>query len=79
MDIREVFYSEGDEALAQAAQRGGGCSAPADRQGQAGQGSEHLMELWVSLCTAEVLAKEGAFKHHFQVKQFYIPLCQETH
>ena len=40
------------EALAQVAQRGSGCSIPGDSQGQARQGSEHLMELWVSLFSA---------------------------
>ena len=34
-----VFYSEGGEALAQAAQRGGGSPDPEDTQGQAGQGN----------------------------------------
>mgnify|MGYP001852984719 CR=1 FL=1 len=34
----EDFYNEGDEA--QVAHRGGGCSIPADIQGQAGWGSE---------------------------------------
>ena len=33
----------------QVAQSGSGCPIPADSQGQAGWGSEHLMELWVSL------------------------------
>ena len=40
------------EAWAQVAQSGGGYPIPADTQGQAGWGSEHLMELWVSLFTA---------------------------
>ena len=34
-----VFYSEGGEALEQAAQRCGGCSVPGDFQGEAGSGS----------------------------------------
>ena len=34
------------------AQRGGGCPIPADSRGQAGRGSEQLMELWVSLFSA---------------------------
>jgi len=34
------FYTKGGEALAQVAQRGGGCPIPGDTQGQAGQGSE---------------------------------------
>ena len=36
---------EVSEALEQAAQRGGGRGIPGDTQGQAGRGSEHLMEL----------------------------------
>ena len=47
-----MFYHQGGEALAQVAQRGGGCPIPGDTQGQAGWGSEHLMELWVSLFSA---------------------------
>ena len=35
-----VFYNKGGEALAQVAQRGGGCPIPGDTQGQTGQGSE---------------------------------------
>ena len=38
-----------NEALAQVAQRCSGCLIPGDTQGQAGQGSEHLLELWMSL------------------------------
>ncbi len=41
----EVSYRKSVEAVAQVAQRGGGCPIPADTQGQAGRGSEHLMEL----------------------------------
>jgi len=41
----EFFYSKSGEALAQVAQRGGRCPIPGDTQDQAGQGSEHLMEL----------------------------------
>ena len=37
------------------AQRYDGCPIPAETQGQAGWGSEHLMELWVSLFIAEEL------------------------
>ena len=48
----KVFYSESGEALAQVAQRGGGCPIPKDTQHQARWGSEHLMELWVSLFIA---------------------------
>ena len=41
MDVRKkLFYSRGGEAVAQVAQRGGGCSVLGDIQGQAGWGSE---------------------------------------
>ena len=40
---------------------------PGDTQGQAGWGSEHLMELWVSLFTAGEL-DQMAFKGPFQLK-----------
>ena len=40
-----VFYSKGGEAVVQVAQRGGGCPLLGDSQGQAGWGSENLMEL----------------------------------
>ena len=65
-----AFYCKGGEALAQVAQRGGGCPIPGDTQGQAGRGSEHLMELQVSLFIAEEL-DQMAFKDPFQLK----PLC----
>jgi len=51
MEYKEsFFYNKGSEALAQVAPRGDGCPILGDNKGQAGQGSEHLMELWVSLC-----------------------------
>ena len=41
LDIRKIFFMiRVSEALAQVAQRGGGCPIPGDIQGQAGQGSE---------------------------------------
>jgi len=40
-DIRRFFYIKGSEALEQSA----GCPIPGGTQGQAGQGSDHLMEL----------------------------------
>ena len=58
------FYSKGGEALAQVAQRGGGCPIPGDIQGWAGQGPEHLMELWVFLFIAGEL-EQIAFKGPF--------------
>ena len=37
LDIRKTFlYTKGGEALAQVAQRGGGCPIPGDTPGQAG-------------------------------------------
>ena len=39
----KVFYHKSTEVLAQVAPRGGGCPIPADTQGQAGLGSEHLI------------------------------------
>ena len=41
--MKRLFCDKGSVALAQAAQRGDGCPIPADNQGQAGQGSEHLI------------------------------------
>jgi len=38
---KKLFYNMGSEALAQVAQRGGGCPIPGDTQAQAGRGSEH--------------------------------------
>ena len=52
LDVRKNFYIRGGEALAQVAWRGGGAPIPGETQGQAGPGSEHLMELWVSLFSA---------------------------
>ena len=69
----KVFYSKGREALAHVAQRGGGCFIPGDTQGQAGQGSEYLMELWVSLFTAGEL-DWMAFKGPFQFRRPYYSL-----
>jgi len=47
LDVSKLLLCEDIicEALAQVAQRDGGCPIPADTQGQAGQDSEHLMEL----------------------------------
>ena len=45
-DIKNTFYyNKGGEALTHVAHRGGRCPIPANIQGQAGRGSEHLMEL----------------------------------
>ena len=64
-----VQWQDG-EAVAQVAQTGGGCPIPGDIQGQAGWGSEHLMELQVSLFTAGQL-DQMALKGPFRLKQFY--------
>ena len=40
-----MFYNKGIEALAQVAQRCDECPVLGHTQGQAGWGSEHLMEL----------------------------------
>ena len=53
------FYDKGGEALAQVAQRGGGCPIPAHTQRSGWMGSEHLMELWVSLFTAGGVGSDG--------------------
>ena len=61
----EVFYGKGGEALAQVARRGSGCPFLGDFQDQAGWGSEHLMELYVSLFTAgelDWITFEGPFQ-----------------
>ena len=50
----EAFYSKGDEALAQVVQRDGGCPIPGDTQGQAGWGSEQLIQ-----CRCPCLLQEG--------------------
>jgi len=56
LDIRKsffcfcfFFYSKGGEALAQVAQRGGGCPVLGDIQVQAGPGSGHLIYLAVGV------------------------------
>jgi len=67
LNIRIFFSSKGGEALAQVAQRGGGCPIPGDTRGQAGWGSEHLIELLMSLFIAGELSLI-AFKGSFQLK-----------
>ena len=66
---RKLFYNKGGEALAQVAQRAGGCPMAGDNQGQGGWGPEHLMELWVSMCIAGEL-HEIVIKSPFQLKRF---------
>jgi len=43
--LGKLWGNYGGEALVQAVQKGGGCPVHGDTQGQAGRGSEHLMEL----------------------------------
>ena len=45
LDWTKFLLSNGGEALAQAAQRGGGCPIPGDIQGKTEWGSEHLTDL----------------------------------
>jgi len=69
LDVRKNFYIRGGEALAQVAWRGGGAPIPGETQGQAGLGSEPLMELCTSLHVAGEL-DQTVFKGPFQLKQF---------
>ena len=66
MNIRKkLFYNKGGKALAQVAQRCGGCPVLRNSRGQAGWGSEQLMELWVSLFSAwglDWMAFKGSFQ-----------------
>ena len=55
------------EALAQVAQKGGGCPIPGDTQGQAGGALSILIELQVSLFIVGEL-DQMAFKGPFQLK-----------
>jgi len=71
MDVKEeIFYSEGGEALEQAAQRGGGGPIPGNIQGQVGQGSEQLglVEDVPAYCRGMA---QATFKGPFQAKPFY--------
>ena len=45
--MEKDLYNEGSEALAQIAQRGGGCPVPGDIHGQAGWDSELLSTVGV--------------------------------
>ena len=78
LDIRRNFFTQSGDALEQVAQRGGRCPIPGDNQGQAGQGSEHLIQLQVSLFIAEELdLLEGTFESPFQLELFYDSLIQK--
>jgi len=64
LDIRKVLPVRVAKHWHRFTQRGGGHPILGNIQGQAGQGSEHLMELWVSLLTAGDL-DQVAFKGSF--------------
>ena len=66
----QIGYKGGSEAVAQTAQRGGGCPIPGGTQHWAEWGSEQLMEVQVSLFIAWELDQIG-FKGPFQLRQFY--------
>ena len=53
LDIRKKSYSEGGEALAQAAQRCGWCPIHGDFQGQADQALSNLIQLWCPCAVQE--------------------------
>ncbi|KAK4808393.1 hypothetical protein QYF61_002630 [Mycteria americana] len=70
LDLRKIFYNEGGEALAQVAQRGGGCPIPGNIQVQAGRGLEQpdLVEDVPALAGGlDWMTCKGAF----QSKAFY--------
>lgn len=64
------LYQMRTEKENEVAQRGGGCPILGDAQGQAGQGSEHMIWLQVSLFVAKELGYLIA-KVLVQLKQFY--------
>lgn len=49
LQLAEVYegHSKGGEMLAQVTRRCDRCLVPGDARGHTGQGSEHLVELWV--------------------------------
>jgi len=51
-DIRKKFFTIGVVGHWHKLPGVGGCPIPGDSQGKAGWGSEHLMELWLSLFIA---------------------------
>ena len=55
------------DKMEEIAQGGGRCPIPGDIQGQVGQGSDHLIQLWMSLFIAEELV-QMTFKGPFQLK-----------
>jgi len=70
LDIRKIFCWEGGVALAQVAQRSGGCPLPGSVQGQAGWGSEHPSPVEGSLPMAGGL-ELCDLQSPFQPKPFY--------
>lgn len=72
--MEEVFFSKGGEAQKYVAQRIGRFPVLVGTQGQAGQASEHLMSLQVSLFITEAL-DQMAFKGPLQLKRFYDSLA----
>ena len=69
---KNVFYNKSGEALAQVAQGDVGCPVPGDIQSQAGRGSEHPMELKMSIARE---LDQMDFKCPFQLKKFYDNCC----
>jgi len=67
-DKEEILYSEGGEALAQVAQRGGRCPTPGNLQGQVGR--SNLIQLKISLLMVGGL-DWMSFKGPFQPKPFW--------
>ena len=63
----EVFYTKSSEAWELVAQKGGGCHVSGDIQSQSGLGSEHLIELQVSVLIAGEL-DQMVFKGPFQLE-----------
>jgi len=65
-----VFYTEGGEALARVAQRGGGCPIPGNVQAQVGRSSERPGLVEDGPAHSRGLDWMG-FKGPFQPKVFY--------
>ena len=78
LQIRKKFFTVRVVRHCHRLPRDGGCPIPGDTQGQAGWGSEHLMELWVSLFTAGEI-NLIAFKGPFQHKCVYNSIIQCEH
>ena len=79
----EMFYAEGGEALAQAAQRGARWPIPGNIQGQAGRALSNLIQLKVSLpmaggCAAGTL-KVPSHTNHLMMIMATGDHCQSSH